>query len=110
NHRAPGVPHARDQRADLRFGDSAKGTGTDSRTYSRAGMNNYKRWVIYTAALFLTISAALVSGSHLYYMAGILLMLPLVSYLLGMISLRDVDIVRETPGSGWDGETATFHF
>ena len=73
-------------------------------------MNSYKRWVIYTAALFLTISAALVSGSHLYFMAGILLMLPLVSYLLGMVSLRDLSITRETPGSGWDGETATFHF
>lgn len=72
-------------------------------------MHQYKRWAIFTAALFLSISAALVSGPHLYYMAGMLLMLPLISYGLGMVTLRGLEVRREAPPSGWDGETVTFH-
>ena len=73
-------------------------------------MHQYKRWVIFTASLFLAISAALVNGSHLYYMAAILLMLPLISYLLGMFNLHNLEFSREVPASGWDGETVAFHF
>jgi uncharacterized protein (DUF58 family) len=72
-------------------------------------MNHYKRWVIYTAALFLLISATLVNTPNLYFMAALLLVLPLISYLLGMIALRDLEFDRETPASGWEGEVATFN-
>jgi uncharacterized protein (DUF58 family) len=71
-------------------------------------MHQYKRWVIFTAALFLVISAALVNGPQLYYMAAILLTLPWASYFLGMLALRDLEFSRETPSSGWEGEIATF--
>src|SRR2546423_579599 len=53
-------------------------------------MQHYKRWVIYTASFFLILSAALVGGIHLYYMAAILLMLPITSYGLGMLNLRNL--------------------
>lgn len=72
-------------------------------------MNHYKRWVIYTAALFLLISATLVNTPNLYFMAALLLVLPLISYLLGMFALRDLEFDRETPASGWEGEVATFN-
>jgi uncharacterized protein (DUF58 family) len=71
-------------------------------------MNHYKRWVIYTAALFLLISATLVNTPNLYFMAALLLVLPVISYLLGMFALRDLEFDRETPASGWEGEVATF--
>jgi len=71
-------------------------------------MQHYKRWVIFTAAFFLVLSASLVGSAHLYYMAAILLVLPLISYGLGMVSLRDVAFARELPPSGWDGETVEF--
>ena len=71
-------------------------------------MQHYKRWVIYTASFFLVLSASLVGSAHLYYMAAILLVLPLISYGLGMIALRDVAFARELPPSGWDGETVEF--
>jgi uncharacterized protein (DUF58 family) len=72
-------------------------------------MHYYKRWVIFTAAAFLLISAALVNLPHLYYMAALLLVLPVSSYVVGMFALRDLEFARETPGTGWEGETATFH-
>jgi len=72
-------------------------------------MHSYKRWVIFTASLFLAISAALVNGAHLYYMSAVLLMLPVVSYLLGMTAMRGLEFSREVPATGWAGETATFH-
>ncbi len=72
-------------------------------------MNHYKRWVIYTAALFMLISATLVNTANLYFMATLLLMLPLLSYFLGMLALRDLTFDRETPASAWEGETAVFH-
>lgn len=71
-------------------------------------MHHYKRWAIFTAGVFLLISATLVNSSNLYYMAALLLMLPLISYTIGMVSLRDLDFSREAPGSGYEGETATF--
>lgn len=71
-------------------------------------MQQYKRWVIYTASLFLIISAVLINGTNMYFMAALLLMLPLVSYAVGMHSLRDLEFSREAPASGWDGETVTF--
>src|SRR5438046_612422 len=71
-------------------------------------MQHYKRWVIYTASFFLILSAALVGGIHLYYMAAILLMLPITSYGLGMLNLRNLDFAREAPPSGWDGDTVEF--
>jgi uncharacterized protein (DUF58 family) len=72
-------------------------------------MQQYKRWVIYPASVFLVLAAALTGAAQMYYMAAILLCLPMVSYSLGMLSLRDLEFWRETPGSGWDGETADFH-
>ena len=54
-------------------------------------MNHYKRWVIYTAAAFLLISATLVNTPNLYFMATLLLALPLISYGLGMLALRDLE-------------------
>jgi len=71
-------------------------------------MQPYKRWAIFTAAFFLVISAALINGLHLYYMAALLLALPWVSYLLGMFALRGLEFSRETPSVGWEGEIATF--
>ncbi len=68
----------------------------------------YKRWAIFAAAMFLMISAALVSGPHLYFMAGMLLMLPLISYLIGMVGLHGLEVSRDVPVSGWDGESAVF--
>src|SRR5258706_7574662 len=72
-------------------------------------MQQYKRWVIYPASAFLVLAAALTAAPQMYYMAAILLSLPLVSYLLGMFALRDLEFSRETPGVGWDGDTAEFH-
>lgn len=72
-------------------------------------MIHYKRWVIYTAALFLLISATLVNTPNLYFMAALLLALPAISYGLGMFALRDLEFSREVPASAWEGETATFH-
>ena len=71
-------------------------------------MQQYKRWVIYVASFFLVLSASLVGSANLYYMAAILLMLPVISYLIGMFNLRNLSFSRELPPSGWDGETAEF--
>src|SRR5260221_4736298 len=72
-------------------------------------MQHYNRWVIYPASAFLVLAAALTAQPQMYYMAAILLSLPLVSYLLGMFALRDLEFTRETPEVGWDGDTAEFH-
>ena len=71
-------------------------------------MHQYKRWVIYTASFFLILSASLVGSPNLYYMAAILLMLPVIGYLVGMFNLRNLAFSRELPPSGWDGDTAEF--
>lgn len=71
-------------------------------------MQHYKRWVIYTASFFLVLSASLVGSPHLYYMAAILLMLPVISYGVGMLYLRNLTFTRELPPSGWDGDTVEF--
>jgi uncharacterized protein (DUF58 family) len=71
-------------------------------------MQHYKRWAIFTAGVFLLISATLVNSPNLYYMAALLLALPLISYGIGMLSLRDLEFSRTVPGSGFEGETAVF--
>lgn len=71
-------------------------------------MAQIKRMAIFTAAIFLVIAAALVNAAQLYYMAAILLVLPIVSYLVGLLALRDLEFEREIPASGWAGERATF--
>jgi uncharacterized protein (DUF58 family) len=71
-------------------------------------MQQYKRWAIFTAGAFLLISATLVNSQNLYYMSALLLTLPLISYGLGMLSLRDLEFTREAPSSAFEGETATF--
>jgi uncharacterized protein (DUF58 family) len=72
-------------------------------------MHQFKRWVIFTAAVFLMIAAALANTPNLYFMAALLLLLPGISYVLGMFSLNDLEFDREIPGSGWEGEQTTFH-
>src|SRR2546427_10746283 len=72
-------------------------------------MSSYKRWVIYVASAFLVLAAALTGQPQMYFMAAILLSLPGVSYILGMLALRDLEFSRETPGSGWDGDSVEFH-
>lgn len=72
-------------------------------------MHQYKRWAIFTAGFFLLISATLVNTPNLYYMGAMLVMLPLISYALGMLSLRDLEFAREAPNSGFEGGTAVFH-
>lgn len=72
-------------------------------------MHSYKRWVIFTASLFLVLAASLVNGLHLYYMAALLLMLPWTSYVLGFLALRGLEFQREAPTTGWEDEVATFH-
>src|SRR5262245_26161204 len=72
-------------------------------------MSSYKRWVIYVASAFLVLAAALTGQPQMYFMAAIILCLPWVSYLLGMLALRNLEFDRETPGSGWDGDTVEFH-
>jgi uncharacterized protein (DUF58 family) len=71
-------------------------------------MAQIKRMAIFTAAIFLVIAAALVNAAQLYFMAAILLVLPIVSYLVGLLALRDLEFEREIPASGWAGERATF--
>jgi uncharacterized protein (DUF58 family) len=71
-------------------------------------MHQFKRWVIFVAAIFLAIAATLVGTDHLYYMAALLLSLPIISYVLGALSLRDLTFAREVPTSGWQGETVAF--
>jgi uncharacterized protein (DUF58 family) len=71
-------------------------------------MAQIKRMAIFTAAVFLVIAAALVNAAQLYFMAAILLVLPIVSYLVGLLALRDLEFEREIPASGWAGERATF--
>lgn len=71
-------------------------------------MQPYKRWVVFTASLFLVISAALTNMPQLYFMAAVLLALPFVSYLVGMSALANVEVRREVPASAWDGETVSF--
>ncbi|MGC8668697.1 MAG: DUF58 domain-containing protein [Chthonomonadales bacterium] len=71
-------------------------------------MQPYKRWVVFTASFFLVISAALTNMPQLYFMAAVLLALPLVSYLVGMSALTNVEVWREVPASAWDGETVSF--
>src|ERR1044071_7180499 len=72
-------------------------------------MQQYKRLVIYPASMFLVLAAALTAQPQMYYMAAILLCLPVVSYALGMFALKDLEFTRETTGTGWDGDLAEFH-
>ena len=71
-------------------------------------MQQYKRWVIITAAIFLLTSATLINTVNLYYMATLLFLLPLVSYLLGMLNLRGLQVQRTVPVSAWEGEDVQF--
>ncbi|MEP6754830.1 MAG: DUF58 domain-containing protein [Chthonomonadales bacterium] len=71
-------------------------------------MQQYKRWVIITAAIFLLTSATLINTINLYYMATLLFILPAVSYGIGMVSLRGLEVTRSTPASAWEGEEVSF--
>ncbi len=71
-------------------------------------MTQIKRLAIFLASFFLIVSAAVVNVPNLYYMSALLLALPWVSYLMGMVSLRDLHFSRTVPGTGWAGETARF--
>jgi uncharacterized protein (DUF58 family) len=71
-------------------------------------LTHLKKLAIFTAAVFLIISATLVTNQNLYYMAALLLVLPAVSYLIGMLSVRGLEVSRQMPVSAWEGETGRF--
>ncbi len=71
-------------------------------------MQRVKWFAIFISFFFITISGALTGQRQMFFMAGILLMLPAVSYLLGMFALQHLEFSREVPSSGWDGESVEF--
>ena len=63
------------------------------------------KWVtLLVGSLCLIAVAGMVGTQHLYYMAAILLALPMISYMIGWYSLRGLDFHREIPSSAWEGE------
>lgn len=63
------------------------------------------KWVALGVAAFCLVAVGgVVNMPHLYYMASILVMLPIVSYALGWYSLRGMEFNREVPTMVWEGE------
>jgi uncharacterized protein (DUF58 family) len=71
-------------------------------------MTRVKRFALVTAATFLLLSASLVHLGHLYYMAALILALPIASLAVSVFTLRGLSFEREVPGTAWEDETATF--
>lgn len=65
----------------------------------------FSKWVTLAfGALCMVAVAGVVNGSHLYYMAAILLTLPGVSYAMGWYALRGMEFGREPSPTAWEGE------
>jgi len=65
----------------------------------------FSKWVTLGFSAFcLVVVAAVLRADHLYPMAGILITLPAVSYLMGWWSLRYLRFRRELPSLAWEGE------
>ncbi len=65
----------------------------------------YHKWIFLGfGALCLLVVAGLLNAGHLYYMAAILLTLPLISYGLGWYALNGLTLRREMPSDSWAGE------
>jgi uncharacterized protein (DUF58 family) len=67
-------------------------------------IRTYKRWIIGFSILFLIIVALVTSNQDMYFMVGLFFFLPFFSWLLGRISLRKVEAVRELPARAREGE------
>lgn len=72
------------------------------------GTQHIKRVAVITAALFMIVAGAMTNGQQMYYMAAVLITLPIVAYVLGQLSLRGLEFERKAPDVAWEGETTTF--
>ncbi len=67
----------------------------------------FSKWItLGFGALCLIAVATVLRAGHLFYMAAILLSLPVVSYCLGWYSVKGLTITRVLPATTWEGETA----
>ncbi len=65
----------------------------------------FSKWLTLGFSAFcLVVVAAVLKAEHLYPMAGLLLTLPGISYLLGWAALRNLKFARELPSLAWEGE------
>ena len=69
-----------------------------------------KRFVLNVAGLFVAIVAVLFGLTSLYLMAAILWLIPLVSYLMGLLMLGGLDCERTLPLSAAAGESLTLTY
>ncbi len=71
----------------------------------------FSKWItLGFGALCLIAVATVLRAGHLFYMAGILLSLPVVSYILGWYSVKGITITRMLPATTWEGETAEISY
>ncbi len=64
------------------------------------------KWVALGVAAFCLMAVGgVVNMPHLYFMAAMLISLPMVSYLFGLFSLSSLKVTREIPIVVWEGET-----
>ncbi len=67
----------------------------------------FSKWItLGFGALCLVAVATVLRAGHLFYMAAILLSLPVISYVLGWYSVKGLTVSRLLPATTWEGETA----
>jgi uncharacterized protein (DUF58 family) len=73
-------------------------------------LQHYKRWFFGFSSIFLVLVAVITSQSDLFVMAAFFYILPLISYIIGMLSLRKIEVFRDHPSVGWEGEVITVRY
>jgi uncharacterized protein (DUF58 family) len=68
-------------------------------------MNSIKLISVMASALFLFSVAILLRSSQIYFMCAVLVSLPLISWILGKLSIRELEITRDIPTSVFTDET-----
>ena len=67
-------------------------------------MQAFKRLTLALGAILILLVASAVGAPHLFFMAGLLVALAGISYLLGLLSQRGLTFRREMPAMAWEGE------
>ncbi len=73
-------------------------------------LQNYKRWFFGFSSIFLILVAVITSQRDMFVMAAFFYILPLISWIIGALSLRKIEVFRDHPSVGWEGDVITVRY
>lgn len=73
-------------------------------------LQRYKRWFFGFSSIFLILVAVITSQRDLFVMAAFFYILPFISWAIGALSLQKIDVYRELPSVGWEGDEITVKY